>query len=45
MVQNRHFSFPVAASKAARNPRTPESPPDVPTMTLSFTTSGALVAP
>src|SRR5712664_1327891 len=45
IVQNRHASFPVSASIAATNPRTPSSPPDVPTIILSLTTSGALVAP
>src|SRR5215469_17128160 len=35
MVHNFHLSAPFLASKAARNPRTPESPPDVPTMTSS----------
>jgi hypothetical protein len=35
--------LPVFASKAAMNPRMPYSPPPVPTSTLSFTTSGAIV--
>ncbi len=45
IVQKRQTSLPVSASYAATNPRTPSSPPEVPTSTLSFTTRGALVAP
>src|SRR5512138_197781 len=40
-VLKRHASLPVAASYAAMNPRIPNSPPPTPTITLSFTTSGA----
>src|SRR5262245_24535779 len=39
----RHNRRPVAASYASRNPRAPNSPPVMPTRTLSFTTSGGLV--
>ena len=35
--------MPVRASNAAMNPRMPNSPPPTPTITLSFTTSGARV--
>jgi len=45
IVLNRQSSLPVFASSAARKPRMPNSPPTVPTMTLSFTTSGATVKP
>ena len=36
MVQKRHFSLPVSASKAARKPRTPSSPPEVADQHLVF---------
>jgi hypothetical protein len=39
----RHFSFPVVRSIAAIQPRTPISPPLDPTITLFFTTIGAIV--
>src|SRR6476661_161009 len=38
-----HASLPVAASSAVSQPRTPNSPPLLPTSTLPFTTSGAIV--
>ena len=38
-----HASFPLFASSAAIQPRTPNSPPELPTSTLPFTTSGAMV--
>jgi len=39
----RQASFPVAASSAVSQPRTPNSPPLLPTSTFPFTTSGAIV--
>jgi hypothetical protein len=39
----RHAILPVAASSAVSHPRTPSSPPLLPTSTLPFTTSGAMV--
>ena len=42
-VQKRHASLPLFASYASRNPRMPASPPLMPTITLSPTTSGAAV--
>jgi hypothetical protein len=39
----RQARRPVAASSAVSQPRTPNSPPLLPTRTLSFTTSGAIV--
>src|SRR5687767_11869111 len=42
-VQKRHASLPVSASKAAIQPRTPNSPPDPPMNTLPFATRGAIV--
>src|SRR5206468_1286562 len=42
-VLKRHTSRPVFASKAAINPRMPYSPPAGPMITLSLTTSGAIV--
>src|SRR3954467_12318934 len=39
----RQLIFPVLASSAVSQPRTPNSPPLLPTSTLSFTTSGAIV--
>ena len=42
-VLKRHTSRPVFASNAAMNPRMPYSPPAGPMITLSFTTSGAIV--
>jgi len=39
----RQACLPVAASSAVSQPRTPYSPPELPTITLSFTTSGAIV--
>src|SRR6476469_10377043 len=38
-----HAILPVPASSAASQPRTPNSPPALPTSTLPFTTSGAMV--
>src|SRR5271156_4410319 len=43
IVNLRHSTFPVAASSAAIQSRTPLSPPDAPTMILSLTASGAAV--
>ena len=43
MLYARHAIAPVAASSAVSQPRTPSSPPLLPTKTLSFTTSGAIV--
>ena len=40
-VQKRHARLPVLASYASRNPRIANSPPAMPTMTLSLTMSGA----
>jgi hypothetical protein len=42
-VLKRQTSFPVFASYAAMKPRMPYSPPAGPMITLSFTTSGAIV--
>src|SRR5688572_18111243 len=39
-----HTTAPVSALSAAIQPRTPNSPPLLPTSTLSFTTSGAIVS-
>ena len=39
----RQTTLPVSASSAVSQPRTPNSPPVLPTSTLSFTTSGAMV--
>ena len=41
IVYVRHSSFPVSGSSAATNPRTPNSPPDVPTISLPLAMSGA----
>src|SRR4029078_11706868 len=38
-----HSSLPLARSSALSQPRTPISPPELPTSTLPFTTSGAIV--
>ncbi len=38
-----HVGCPLLASKAATKPRTPNSPPETPTITLPFATSGASV--
>src|SRR5262245_13369132 len=43
MVYVRQTSLPVLASKAATKPRIAPSPPPVPMMILSLTTSGAEV--
>jgi hypothetical protein len=43
VLQARQAIFPVAASSAVSQPRTPISPPLLPTRTLSLTTSGAIV--
>src|SRR5262249_10307619 len=43
MVNLRHSTLPVAASSAATQSRTPLSPPDAPTMSLSLMASGAAV--
>ena len=45
IVQKRQTSSPVLALYAAMKPRSPSSPPDVPEITRSLTTSGAEVAP
>src|SRR5262245_59759136 len=42
-VNVRHLRSPVLTSYASTYPRTPYSPPAMPTITLSFTTSGATV--
>ena len=39
----RHFSWPVLTSNAVTRPRTPNSPPEMPAMTVSLITIGALV--
>src|ERR1051325_6942505 len=38
-----HTTFPSSALRAVIQPRTPNSPPLLPTRTLFFTTSGAIV--
>jgi hypothetical protein len=43
LLYARHTSLPVFRSSAITQPRTPISPPESPTMTLSFTASGAIV--
>src|SRR3954462_3318867 len=43
MLYARQICFPVAASSAAIQPRTPISPPLEPTITFPFTTIGAIV--
>src|SRR4051812_48020844 len=40
----RHTRSPVSRLNASRWPRFPNSPPELPTMTMSLTTSGATVA-
>src|SRR6185437_12094181 len=42
-VQKRQTSLPVPASKAAIQPRTPNSPPEAPMNTLPLATRGAMV--
>ncbi len=42
-VQKRHTCLPVCASYAATNPRTPNSAPLIPVITLPLMTRGALV--
>src|SRR4029453_13677353 len=42
-VLKRQTSLPVLTPPAAMKPRTPNSPPAVPAITLSFTTRGATV--
>jgi len=39
----RHATLPSSASSAVTQPRTPYSPPLLPTITLPLTTSGAIV--
>src|SRR6185503_12577935 len=39
-----HSVSPVAALSAASQPRTPNSPPELPTSTLFFATKGAIVS-
>ena len=43
IVSNRHSRLPVAASYASMKPLVANSPPAMPRITLSFTTSGGLV--
>ena len=43
MVKVFHAGRPVAASRAWTKPRIPSSPPETPTMTFPFATSGARV--
>src|SRR5579872_1622394 len=44
-VQRRQTRSPVSALNAAMNPRIPQSPPETPAITRSFTISGAMVEP
>src|SRR5205085_3382918 len=43
VLHARHAIFPLFASTAVSQPRTPNSPPLFPTSTLSCTTNGAIV--
>src|SRR3982751_882630 len=43
VLQAFHATLPVAPSSAVSQPRTPSSPPLLPTSTLPFTMSGAIV--